>query len=80
MDIQNAIPGVPSITRKRESLANKATFETVPNWLKSWTREQATSYIETNVTNLAEAKTVLSALAEAVIILRDVLKLYYNEG
>jgi len=45
----------------------------IPNW-SNWTRQQALDWININVTNLATAKTAISALAEMVILLRDVAK------
>jgi hypothetical protein len=41
-----------------------------PNWA-TWTAQQASDWINTNVTNLAQAKTVLISLAKAVVYLRD---------
>jgi hypothetical protein len=48
----------------------EADFISLPGWA-SWTAEEAASYIETNVTDLASTKTVLTSMARAIIYLRD---------
>ena len=46
-------------------------FSSMPDWA-TWTAQEASDYIETNVTDLASAKVVLQKLAMAVIYLRDI--------
>lgn len=48
-----------------------ADFENLPGWA-TWTATEAESWIETNVTNLATAKTALKAMAKAIVYLRNV--------
>ena len=42
----------------------------IPNWA-TWDEADAVAYIETNVTDLASARTVLVALTRMVVALRD---------
>ena len=42
----------------------------VPGWA-TWTEQQAVDYINTNVTDLAKAKTVLVAMARMMVALRN---------
>ena len=45
-------------------------FVALPGWA-TWTGEQAAAWIEENVTDLVSAKTVLTAMARAIVALRD---------
>ena len=45
-------------------------FTALPGWA-TWTGEQAATWIEENVTDLASAKTVMTAMARAIVALRD---------
>jgi len=49
-------------------------FSSLPTWMRTYTREQARAYIETNITNLATAKTAIEHLADMVIVLRDFVR------
>jgi hypothetical protein len=56
-----------------EPLAKDAArdgFEGLPGWA-TWTAAEAATWIETNVTDLASAKTALIAMAQAIVHLRD---------
>lgn len=44
----------------------------LPGWA-SWSASEAEQFIETNVTDLASAKTVLISMAKAVVYLRDII-------
>ena len=44
----------------------------IPGWA-TWDVEQAVDYINTNVTSLATAKTVLVAMAKMLVVLRDII-------
>ena len=46
-------------------------FATMPNWA-TWTAQEASDYIDTNVTDLASAKVVLQKMAMAIIYLRNI--------
>lgn len=48
----------------------KTAAKAIPNWA-TWNETQAVNYIQTNVTDLASARTVLIALAKMVVALRD---------
>ena len=48
----------------------KAGMSNLPGWA-SWNAAEATSWINTNVTDLASAKNALEKIAEAIIYLRD---------
>lgn len=48
----------------------KVTAKNIPAWA-TFTESEAISYIQTNVTDLTSAKTVLIALARMVVHLRD---------
>lgn len=48
----------------------KADFENLPGWA-TWTAQDAVDWIETNVTDLASAKTVLQQMARAIVALRN---------
>ncbi len=50
---------------------SKDDFENLPGWA-SWTAEEASDWIDANVTDLAAAKIVLQTMAKAIIYLRDV--------
>lgn len=45
-------------------------FTALPGWA-TWTGDQAATWIADNVTDLASAKTVLIAMARAIVALRD---------
>jgi hypothetical protein len=45
-------------------------WDNIPNWA-TWTAEEAETWIETNVTNFAEAKVVLKKQAVAIMWLAD---------
>lgn len=45
-------------------------FESLPGWA-TWTADEASDYIESNVNTLAEAKTVLKVMAQCLCYLRD---------
>lgn len=49
----------------------KDDFENLPGWATR-TPAEAEAWIETNVTDLTSAKTVLKAMAKAILYLRDV--------
>ena len=49
----------------------RANFAAMPGWA-TWTAAEASSWIETNVVDLASAKTALLAMAKAIIYLRNV--------
>lgn len=50
--------------------SNNTDFENLPGW-STWTATQAESWIDTNVTDLASAKTALKAMAKAIVYLRN---------
>ena len=52
------------------SAAAKTAIASMPGWA-SWSAAEATAYIDKNVTTLATAKTVMKAMAQAIIYLRD---------
>ena len=45
-------------------------FEGLPGW-SSWTADQAADWIDVNVADLASAKVALTAMARAIVLLRD---------
>ncbi|MCJ7824973.1 MAG: hypothetical protein MUP44_08750 [Anaerolineales bacterium] len=45
-------------------------FSALPGWA-TWTADEAAQWIAANVTDLAGAKTALTAMARAIILLRD---------
>lgn len=49
----------------------KTDLGAVPGWMKTFTAAQAEAYIETNVTTLASAKTVLKIMAKMLVLIRD---------
>lgn len=49
-------------------------FSTIQQFLRTGTATQAEAWIETNVTNLATAKTALKHLARLIVLLRDYAK------
>jgi hypothetical protein len=50
----------------------KDAFDDLPGWA-SWTGQEAAAWIDTNVTDLASAKTVLQNMARAIMYLRDIV-------
>lgn len=48
----------------------KTDFEALPGWA-TWTAQEAVDWIETNVTDLASAKTTLQQMARAIVALRN---------
>jgi len=46
------------------------SFENLPGWA-TWSGDEAATWIETNVTDLASARVALSAMARAIVALRD---------
>ena len=52
------------------SAAAKTAIASMPGWA-SWSAAEATAYIDKNVTTLATAKTVMKAMAQAIIYFRD---------
>jgi hypothetical protein len=60
--------------KRLRSLARKLSARTQANLseqLRTMTPQQAVDYIETNVTSLATAKTVLKIMARIIIAMRD---------
>jgi len=49
----------------------RANFAAMPGWA-TWTDAEAEAWIETNVTDLASAKTALKAMSRAIVYLRNV--------
>ena len=49
----------------------RSNFQSLPGWA-TWTANEAESWIESNVTDLASAKIALKAMAKAIIFLRNV--------
>lgn len=45
-------------------------FDSLPGWA-TWTTDEAAQWIEDNVTDLASARTAMTAMARAIIALRD---------
>ena len=52
------------------TLDAKVAMKNMPGWA-DWTAAEAESWINTNVTDLASAKTALKAMAKAIVYLRD---------
>jgi hypothetical protein len=50
----------------------KTDFRALPGWA-TWTGAEASDWIDTNVTDLASAKTALVAMAKAIVFLRDIV-------
>jgi hypothetical protein len=50
----------------------KTNFRNLPGWA-TWTGDEAATWIEVNVTNLASAKVALEAMARAIVFLRDMV-------
>jgi hypothetical protein len=73
----NAIPGQPSIGRKRQKEKRLAEqdFSNLPDWM-FWNKTQMDAYIDDNINNLAEAKVVLKALGHFVRIVIRYLEKY----
>ena len=53
-----------------DKLQTRKAVAQIPGWC-DWTAEQASAYIEKNVTDLASAKTVMKKMAEMIILLRN---------
>lgn len=53
-------------------LSAREEFKSMPGWA-DWTADQALDYINDNVTTLAEAKDVLTNMANAIIYFRNLL-------
>jgi hypothetical protein len=69
------LPGVPWIVDDvtMEQLPDERAadeFAALPGWA-TWTADEAAQWIADNVTDLASAKVVLTAMARAIIALRD---------
>jgi hypothetical protein len=66
-------PLVLSSTEVKDEAATTSldSFANMPDWA-SWTAQEASDYIDTNVTDLNSAKVVLQKLAMAVIYLRNI--------
>jgi hypothetical protein len=72
---KRVIPDTPEEIAVREAqaqvlIAAKTDMKALPGW-STWTGAQAESWINTNVTDLASAKTALKAMAKAIVYLRD---------
>lgn len=50
----------------------KTDFENLPGWA-TWTAQEASNWIETNVVDLPTAKTTMQAMAKAIVYLRDIV-------
>lgn len=65
-----------ALTDEQQALAVAATApqraRAVPGWAR-WDEAQAVNYIDSNVTDLASAKTVLKAMARLLVAQRDAL-------
>lgn len=51
-------------------------FVDMPDWVRTGTLEQAETYIENNVTDLASAKAVLKQFAKMLVLMRDYIRIY----
>jgi hypothetical protein len=75
-DIGNAIPGQANHARVQQKARRLATenFSTLPDYLKTWTPEEARQWVLDNVdqTNYVQ---VISKIAEAIILFRDFMLL-----
>jgi len=70
-DLLDCIVDMEKFARINDRRDNaKVNAKAIPNWA-GWDEDQATSYIDSNVTDLASAKTVLKAMARMIIALRD---------
>jgi hypothetical protein len=65
--------GAPIIYPDRAAkVTAKLDFRGLPGWA-TWTGAEASDWIDTNVTDLASAKTALVAMAKAIVFLRDIV-------
>lgn len=86
--IQQVNPPGQALLDTQAAQAAKIVFRNLPNWatwtdveaisyvtnavLNGWTKAQLDTYVDTNVTNIATAKTALKQLGEELIDLRDI--------
>jgi hypothetical protein len=80
---QDAIPGVYSKDRKRKKLRRQAkeAFPSMPNYLKTWTPDQADAYIDNlDVSNPIALKEFLKKQNRVLILYRDIFELFEEES
>jgi hypothetical protein len=62
-----------AITAKEQ--AKNDFINNTPDWLKTYTVAEAQAWIDTNVTDLASAKTALKHVAQAIVFFRDFIRI-----
>lgn len=66
----NGAWALDGFTADEDRDVGRGSIKALPGWA-TWDATEARGWVETNVTNLATAKTAIKALAEMVVFLRD---------
>lgn len=62
---------------EQDSAQAKMNFQHLPEWLTTWTPAQVETYIDANVTDLPSAKLVLKEFGNAILLIRDFIKIHH---